>query len=156
MSFWNNLSSRERLVVAWGLFAVVIVALYVSVLEPRYQRLHVLRQQVPARQQDLAWMEAQLLRYRSLLNNRGGQSVKRKLPLLTVIEQTATASKLRANITRMQPAQGDAVRVWFEDVYFDPWIHWLELLRKQGIQVDAATVSQADRGKVNIRVTLTQ
>jgi len=156
MSYWNNLSSRERLIVGWGLFVVVAVAIYVGILEPRYQRLDSLRQMVPARQQDLAWMEAQLLQHRALLNSRGGQGQSERLPLLTMVEQTATRAKLRSNITRMQPAQAGAVRVWFGDVYFDPWLVWLDGLRKNGVQVDAANVTRSQDGKVNIRLTLTQ
>jgi type II secretory pathway component PulM len=156
MSYWSTLNARERLLIGWGIFALVATVLYISVLEPRYQRLSTLRQQVPAKQMDLAWMKAQLKQHANVLNNTGKQKTTAKLPLLTVVEQTATSAKLRANITRMQPGKDGAVRVWFGDVYFDPWLQWLEGLRKRGIQVSAANVSQSEAGKVNIRVTLVQ
>ena len=156
MNYWRSLHSRERLLLCWGFFSLVATLLYVSILEPRYQRLSVLRLQVPIKQQDLAWMKSQVKLNAGLLHGQSQKTVKERLPLLTIVEKTATSSKLREHIARMQPAQNGAVRVWFNDVQFNTWISWLEVLRKQGIAVDTASISREGDGTASVRITLVQ
>lgn len=156
MSFWTGLNPRERLLFGWGLFALIATILYIFILEPRYQRLSVLRLQVPTKQSDLAWMQAQVESNAALKTGVRNTASAQRLPLLTIVETTSTKSGLRRNITRMQPAQNGAVRVWFNEVQFNPWINWLDVLRNQGVSVDAASISRESEGVVNIRVTLVQ
>jgi type II secretory pathway component PulM len=156
MSFWTGLNPRERLLLGWGLFALIATILYVFILEPRYQRLSVLRLQVPTKQSDLAWMQAQVESNAALKSGVKNALSAERLPLLTIVEKTSTQSGLRKKISRMQPAQNGAVRVWFNEVQFNPWINWLDVLRDQGVSVDAASISRESEGVVNIRVTLVQ
>ena len=130
------------------------IALYILVLEPRYQRLNMLRSLVPSQHADLAWMQQQINQHQALLNNRSERNSAGQMPLLTVVEQTATRSGLRTHISRMQPGEGSQVRVWFDDVYFDPWLKWVESLKSSNIPVLGVTVNKAKDRKVNIRVTL--
>ncbi len=155
-AYWNSLAAREKTLVITGLITILATVLYIAVLEPRYQRLNTLRLQVPARHQDLMWMQQQVSQFKSLLVNGRTSGNRQKLPLLTIIERTATQSGLRTSINRMQPSERGQVRVWFDDVYFDPWLRWLETLRKQKIEVFAASITRAGDQKVNIRVTLGQ
>lgn len=153
-AYLRSLSSRERMLLALGLIALAATIIYVAVLEPRYQRLRMLRAQVPAQQADLAWMQEQVRRYGPLLARQESAEGLQRLPLLTIVEQTSTRAGLRANITRMQPADQGSVRVWFDDVPFDPWLLWLDSLGRQKISVSAVNIDRADEGKVNVRLTL--
>lgn len=152
--YWSSLSQRERTLLSLGIFVSVGIVLYIQVLEPRYQRLSMLRAQVPAQHEDLAWMQTQIRAFQPILNQRRQNSDSPKLPLLTIIEKTATQAGLRGNISRMQPAENNQVRVWFDGVFFDPWLRWLETLKKQDVHVSAATVNKTKDRRVNIRVTL--
>lgn len=153
-TYWRSLSARERTLLGVGLLAVIASIVYVGVLEPRYQRLKSLRNQVPAQAADLQWMKAQLHQHRDLLSGQGTESPASAQPILTTIEQSATRAGLRENIVRMQPAERGSVRVWFDDVPFDPWLQWVDALRRQNVTVTAVNIDRADPGRVNIRVTL--
>ncbi len=152
--YLRALGRRERSLLAAGTVVVIAAVLYVAVLEPRYQRLHMLRAQVPELKADLAWMQQQAARHDSLLGRRGRQAAGTGVPLLTLVEQSATAGGLRAHIGRMQPAPEGRVTVWFEEVPFDAWLKWLDSLGSRQVAVVAATVDRAGPGLVNVRLTL--
>ena len=72
-----------------------------------------------------------------------------------MIEQTAAEAQLRDNIRQVRPSENKQVRVWLQDVYFDPWLQWVAALEKQAVEVVAVSVSRVPQGnKVNIRMTL--
>jgi len=152
--YLRTLGRRERSLLAAGSVVVIAAVLYVAVLEPRYQRLHMLRAQVPELAADLAWMKQQAARHDSLLGQRSRQRTESGVPLLTLVEQSATSAGLRAHIGRMQPAPEGRVTVWFEDVPFDAWLRWLDSLGSRQVAVVAATVDRAGPGLVNVRLTL--
>lgn len=152
-AWFRSLSPRERGLIVFGGIVVAASLIYVSVLEPRYQRLQQLRSQVSAQQADLDWMRARIEQHRALLSARETPGAERP-PLLTVVEQTTTEAGLRAGITRMQPAEQGQVRVWFDNVPFDRWLRWVDSLGALRIGVVAVTVDRADDGRVNVRLTL--
>ncbi len=153
-TYWRSLSARERSLLGIGLVAVIASIVYVSVLEPRYQRLKTLRNQVPAQLADLEWMKDQVRQHRELLAGQGAGSSVPSQPILTTVEQSATRAGLRENIVRMQPAERGSVRVWFDDVAFDPWLRWVDALRRQNVTIAAVNIDRSGPGRVNIRVTL--
>lgn len=153
--FWRSLNGRERWVLGGGGAAVLAILLYALVWEPWHADLRRLRQQVPAQQQALAWMQQQAAAVRPLLERAARSPEGRDLPLLTVVEQTARASGLREAIRQMQPGEDGEVRIWIQDAPFDPWLLWTEELRKRGIESSAVSVSRsAQPNRVNIRMTL--
>jgi type II secretory pathway component PulM len=153
-TYYRSLSYRERNLVWLGVIAVIVSIAYVAVLEPGYKRLQDLREQVPAQYADLAWMKQQIDRHGDLLRAGSSQQDADRAPLLTVIEQSATRARLRENISRMQPAEGGRVRVWFDDVSFDAWLRWVDALGKQGVTVGAVNVERSGEAVVSLRATL--
>ncbi len=149
----GGLNPRERQLVFAAGFMLVAVVVYVFFLEPGYRRLEMLRGQVPALQEDLVWMRSQVEVHRDLTGAVGADAAPRP-PLLTVIEQTANQAGLRQQISRMAPAEEGRVRVWFDDVYFDPWLRWLESIRRQRVSVFAVNIVRDKQGKVDIRLTV--
>ena len=93
-TYWRSLSQRERFFVSLGLVAALATIFYLSVIEPYYQRLGTLRAAVPAQQADLAWMKAQVKNYGRLIQNRDTKKQQQRLPLLTIVEQSATQARL--------------------------------------------------------------
>ncbi len=149
----GGLNSRERRLLVLAGLLIIGMSVYVLVLEPAYSRLDMLRAQVPAMQQDLDWMRAQVAANRALLAGPKNTET-RDTPLLTVIEQTASQAGLRQQISRMAPAEEGRVRVWFDDVYFDPWLRWLEAIRREQISVHAVNIVGDKQGRVDIRLTV--
>ncbi len=149
----GGLNSRERRLLLLAGLLILGMSVYVLVLEPAYRRLDMLRVQVPAMQQDLDWMRAQVAANSALLAGPKNTET-RNTPLLTVIEQTASQAGLRQQISRMAPAEEGRVRVWFDDVYFDPWLRWLEAVRREQISVHAVNIVGDKQGMVDIRLTV--
>ena len=57
---------------------------------------------------------------------------------------------MRKSIRRMQPTEENGVQVWLDELYFDNWLKWIDLLQKRGIDVNSVTVSRAQKNTVSI------
>ena len=110
-------------------------------------------QKIPQSEQTLAWVK-------QALSREEGQSAGREKiiegPLLTVIEQTAEKAQVRTAIRRMQPNQRQAVKIWMDEVSFDQWLGWIDLLRQQNVVVSQASIVNKSPGKTDIRFTLSR
>ncbi len=157
VNYLATLNTRERWILIGGAIATFIIVFYAFVWAPWHDALARLRVQVPGQQETLVWMQREASAVQPYLKRAKRQTGKPRLPLLTVIEQTANARRLRDVIRQMQPGEGDQVRVWLRDAAFDPWLLWTDDLRKQGIEIVAATVNKSQQeNRVNIRVTLSR
>lgn len=140
-----------------GVAAAVLIVLYALAWVPWQQELERLRTEVPHKARTLAWMERQAPRVEALLSQEpaadaGGAS---DLPLLTLLERSATRAEIREQITRMSPGdEADEVRVWMDDADFDRWLRWLESLKESGIRVTEANIDRSGDNRVDIRITL--
>jgi type II secretory pathway component PulM len=154
LRYWQSLSAREQGFLATGGLLTAGILVYVLAWEPWHQELVQLRSQVPAQRTAATWMTQEADRLRPLLQQqqkRTGTDV----PLLTIVEQTAREAGLRDAIRQMQPGEGDEVKVWLQDIYFDPWIVWIDALAREGIGVSSASVTRSQQpDRVNIRVSL--
>ncbi|MDH3695547.1 MAG: type II secretion system protein M [Gammaproteobacteria bacterium] len=154
VEYWRSLSGREQFTLGLGGIAVIAIIFYVMVWEPWHKELTRLRAQVPQKIETLAWMKQQLKTVQVLRKRQpGGGVTGQSIPLLTIIEQTANKAAMRKSIRRMQPTEEDGVQVWLDELYFDSWLKWIDLLQKRGIDVDSVTVSRAKTNTVSIRAT---
>ena len=150
------LEVRERAALVLGAVGAVAIIFYATVWAPWQDSIARLRNQVPVKQENLAWMKQQAERVKPLLRKGQQQAPNSNQPLLTIVEQSASKARIREQIRRMAPGENDGqVKVWLTDADFDAWVIWLEMLRKQGVEVVAAAVNrQRDKNLVSIRVTL--
>lgn len=139
-----------------GVAAAVGIVLYAFTWVPWQQELERLRADVPEKARTLAWMEQQAPRVEALMAETGPDSNNSsELPLLTLLERSATSAEIREQITRMSPGdEPDQVRVWMDDADFDRWLRWLESLQDTGIRVTEASIDRTGSNRVDIRTTL--
>lgn len=152
-STFMALSLRERLLIGVGALVGLVMIAYLYLWEPKMNQLQELREvSVPRSEQTLAWVSQALNKAR----DQEGDSQEKIIegPLLTVIEQTAERAGVRETIRRMQPDQSKAVRIWMEEVVFDNWLRWVDLLRQQNVFVDRVSIVRESPGLVTVRVTL--
>jgi len=154
VSKFRNLSQRERAILVFGGIASAFILIYSLVWEPWQDELARLRTQVPVKQETLDWMQKQTRDIGPLIEKANQQKQSGNAPLLTVIEKSARQSKINPYIRRMAPGEGEQVKIWMTEADFDKWLIWLEALRKQGVEVESATVNRAKDNKVTIRMTL--
>lgn len=133
----------------------IVMAVYLYVWQPKMMQLDELRnQKVPQSEQTLAWVK------QALESAKNQTSVEREKiiegPLLTVIEQTAEKARVRSAIRRMQPNQSNAVKIWMDEVNFDHWLDWIDMLRQQNVIVARTGIVNKSPGVVDIRLTLSR
>jgi len=153
MDAFSSLSLRERVLIGVAMLVGLLMLGYLYIWEPKYNQLQNLRDvKIPQSEQTLAWVKQAL----DDAKNRPATKTEKIIegPLLTVIEQTAEKAGVRPAIRRMQPNQAREVKIWMEEVAFDNWLKWVELLRLQNVSVDRASIAQFSPGLVNIRLTL--
>lgn len=154
-SLWYSISPRERMIVGGGAAAVLAILLYSLVWAPWQLELERLRDQVPGKRETLAWMQQSAREAAPLLKKHKTGVAGANLPILTVVERSATEMELREAIKQMRPGEKNEVQLNLQDADFDTWLKWIDMLRKQGIEVTAAAVGRAPTpGKANIRMTL--
>ena len=153
MDAFSSLSTREKALVGIALLVGLLMIAYLYVWEPKTRQLHELRTvSVPESEQTLAWVRQALEQASS--RPAGARDKIIEGPLLTVIEQTAEQAGVRTAIKRMQPNQNQAVRIWMENVVFDKWLRWVDLLKAQNVFVERASIVRETPGVVTARVTL--
>lgn len=153
---WHNLSLRDQRILLLGSLIAIIILIYAFVWSPLQKDLKQLRPLVVSQSADLAWMQQQAAKIRQL--NQVGNSKKsmNTLPLLTVVDQTAKAQKIRNKIKQIQPGkESGTAKIWFDKVIFEQWLRWLDKTSAQGIDVTRVSITKsAEYPKVNIRMEL--
>ena len=153
---WHNLSLRDQRILVLGSLIAIAILIYAFVWSPLQKDLKQLRPLVVSQSADLAWMQQQAAKIRQL--NQAGQSKKsiNALPLLTVVDQTAKAQKIRDKIKQIQPGkESGTAKIWFDKVIFERWLRWLDKTSAQGIDVTRVSITKsAEYPKVNIRMEL--
>jgi general secretion pathway protein M len=153
MDAFSGLSLRERVLISLAGLCALFILVYLYIWEPKMIQLQNLRDvKVPQSEQTLAWVRQALEHADDRVADESEKIIEG--PLLTVIEQTAEKSGVRLMIRRMQPNQTRSVKIWMEEVPFDNWLHWLELLRLQNVYVDRTSIAKTSPGLVRVRVTL--
>ena len=153
---WHNLSLRDQRILVLGSLIALAILIYAFVWSPLQKNLKQLRPLVVSQSADFAWMQQQAAMIRQL--NQAGQSKKsiNALPLLTVVDQTAKAQKIRDKIKQIQPGkESGTAKIWFDKVIFEDWLRWLDKTSAQGIDVTRVSITKsAEYPKVNIRMEL--
>ena len=152
MTYWNNLSSRERLLIGIGLPLVLLIIFYLYFWQPYRDELQRLRRMVPEKAATLAWMQHRLAQQPVSDAVTSGSNAKG--PLLTEIEKLAISTKVQEAIQRVQPGVDGEVEIWFQDVVADQLFRWIDQLSSSFISVESATITRSSPGLVSARVKL--
>ncbi len=152
-----NLAERERWLVATAGVVVAVALFYLLAWEPLFKAREELGQAVAAQRNTLRWMQEAADEVRVLKGSaaRGGLQGRNR-SLLSVLDQTATQAGIRDHIDRMEPEGQNSVKLWLDNVPFDPLIRWIERLeRHYGVYTKRANFTPADEpGQVDARLTL--
>lgn len=149
------LQPRERWMVGVGGLVVLITVLYLGVIEP-IMKAHQRRADALEASRALAIRleEAAAVVQRSRASGRPGAN--RSQSLMAAVDMASRSGSIGKPPARIQP-EGDAeVRVWFEDVAFDPVVRWVaDLETRYGISVQTMDVEpKSDAGSVDVRLSL--
>lgn len=155
MMQWQRLAPREQWLIGGAAVMVLLAMLYVSLLEPLWQRDQMLRQRLDTQRQELAWMEwaasevVRLQQQGRVVAKPGNRS------LMGLVDGSARRQGLTDAIKRIEP-QGKAVQVRLEQVEFDKMLAWLDqLIEREGVEVSGMVVERQEVvGRVNCRLVI--
>lgn len=153
--YWHNLQPRERLILAAGAGALVLLLLYAAVWDPYQAHVARLEETISQQRADLEWMrgasaQVKTLRKGTPARPAAGQS------LLSLADSTARAQGLAEAVKRVQPEGQNGVRVWLEQAAFDDVMRWLQVLTtRYGVQVSALVAEPGEGpGRTDVRLLL--
>mgnify|MGYP001818817816 FL=1 len=156
-TWWRTRTPRERATLSAGLLsllAILFVSLVWLPLRDDLQRTH---QQVIRQAEDLGWLQQQVVRVSQLSagSSTNGANTTR-LPLLTLVDKTATGLAIRDNIRQIQPGrEAGTARIWFDKVMFEDWLRWLDQVVAQDVKVVSVSITRSTKAPtLNIRVEL--
>ncbi len=156
--WWENISQRERLMLGSAGIFLVASGVYFFVISPFTERFDKLRDAVPEKRQELAWMQEAAMEVRAL--QRGGQSKAHKSggSVMTIIDKTAKRLGLGKQLKRIEPDGQDGAKVWLEDVPHDDVMRWLHSLKaKYGVAAASLSLEAGEApGRIKARLTLTR
>lgn len=155
---YRELPPREQVVVAVGLLVVLLTLTYLVLWEPfALARLHQQTELADERAlaERLETIAAAVTRARA---SGLGAVQGREQSLLTLVDQAGRLPELGKAPTRIQPEGEKEVKLWFEDVPFDPLSQWVNTLEtRYGVVVSNADVERrAGSGLVNARLTVSR
>ncbi len=154
MTWWRNLSIREKLLLGLILPLVAAVLFYLYLWQPTYTEVKRLRLSVPEKNATLAWMRHRLANSRT--GSESSVAEESRGPILTVIEQVAIAAGVKPAIQRVQPGNDGSVEVWYQEVVADQLFRWIDQLAEAGIAVQTATITRLTPGLVSARVKVSR
>ena len=140
------------MVLGAGFVLTIAILTYALLLEPWYRELVRLRGEVPKKEADLQWMNGHVdvaTRLRTKKQEKGSLT---STSLLSLVEKTADAAKVP--IRQINPGNDGEVKIWFKETDFDPWLVWLESLRKHGVEATSVSIDRTGTDKVSIRLTV--
>lgn len=152
---FNELNPRERLIVAGGGFALLIIAIYLFAWDPLIARQVALNESVKSQQ----LIYQQMLESAAEVTNSkgaGNYKVISASALQSIINRTAKSALPGAVIKRVEKNRRQAVQVWIDQVAFDDMVKWLGGLQQtKGVRVETLFSERTTQlGRVNVRLTL--
>ncbi len=153
MMRWEDLQFRERIAVVGGVAALLLALLYL-LMQPLLSRRDLLREEIATRQADLVWMQNSA---EKIIRSGAAAQNPATVSPLKLIDQTVRANNLTGQLKRLEPGNGNEIKVWMEDVVYVDLIHWLRQLTSEGqITIASLTVEKSGApGRVNARLTFT-
>lgn len=146
--WWQQLNSREQLLVAAMTLVCIVFIFYSAIWQPLNNSLLEANSKLSKQQQLLTWVQENTALYQQAKRSNG--QAKLSGSISSIANRSAKTYKL--TITRMQP-QGDDLQVWIDSTPFTQLLFWLEhLANNEGLQVKAIDLTQGDRvGEVKVR-----
>jgi len=155
-NWWQGLQARERLLLLVGAGAIVATLYWLALVEPLAAREARLVKSIAAERETQQWLTAQ----RPRLGTMGADAGRERLPdgasLLAAINDSAAASGVAAQLTRVTPAGARGATLGFAGVPYASFMRWLLAVdTRYGANVDRIRLERADTpGVVNVELSL--
>lgn len=156
-AWFASLEARERLIVATGGAAAVLIIVWGAIWLPLDRAHDGMRTSVSTWEESLADLKVVGARLAAADDGDAGPRVISNESPVVIVDRTLRERGLNRTVKRQQPVP-NGIRVEFESVAFDDLVLWLGALQSDyAMTVQAASLSaasQAGPGRVNASLTL--
>lgn len=154
--YWQQLTTRERVLLLVGGGLLLVVLVYTMLIEPLSTSRAELQEVVERTRATHSAIQQAVAEARVL---RGGGAKPRQAlgaqSMMGRIDESARRFGLGAQMKRVEPSGKDKISIWLEKASFDSLAAWLEEMERQyGMQVQTLEAERIDTGRVNARVVL--
>ncbi len=133
--WFDGLEQRDRIVLAAGAVAVVLIVAWVFIWTPLRSGAAELDDTVAEKHEMLATLQ----RAQALGGPAPSAAAAATQSLVLIVDQTHRAHGLTGTLSRNQPDGTDGIRVTFQAASFDSLVTWLVALqRSYGVAVESA------------------
>lgn len=154
-NFWQDLQPRERGLISVGvslLFCGLLYAYLWLPLSHQRQRMHELMPRFQMQAAQLNAARDEVLKLKAQV----GTLSRVQLPLRQVLEDSSTASGIRAQIERIDMMGDASATIALGSVSFDSWLLWLkELQTKHSLRLSSCEITATGQtGLVKIQASV--
>jgi len=154
--WFENLNSRERLIVTGGAVVVGLILFWSIVLNPIYSGVDQMSQRIETKRVLIGWMQTAAAEIKAAGNVSVADTVGQSL--VVVIARSAKQAGLEKALSQNQPIGEDGIRVRLERAPFDTIVNWLAQLHTgNGLELESASFERlTTAGTVNASIVLRQ
>ena len=154
--WFENLNSRERLIVTGGAVVVGLILFWSIVLNPIYSGVDQMSQRIETKRVLIGWMQTAAAEIKAAGNVPVADTVGQSL--VVVIARSAKQAGLEKALSQNQPIGEDGIRVRLERAPFDTIVNWLAQLQSgNGLDLESASFERlTTAGTVNASIVLRQ
>ena len=156
--WYNGLPQREKILVVATSAVLVITMLYLMIWEPIYQGLDQQQQKYKIQKGTVSWMQNAASEVKTLKRSGATSVTNSDQPVSLVIEQSASKSGLKKNISKLESSGKDGAQVKLDSASFDQMLIWLNTLEtRHGVIATSAKIERSDKiGIVNARLSFSK
>lgn len=150
-AWWQQLESRERIMVLIGGIITALILYYGVILKPLMDNHEKNVQLIEQRENDLAWMKSAAKQIKA---NGNSISVDTSRSVLAITDGTAKQFQMKPFIRSVKPEGSTIVNLDVTSAPYTTMMRWLAHMEKQfGLTVMRLRIQNTDNG-VDARITL--
>lgn len=149
---YRGLEDRDQFAIKVLVLFVVTVLIYALIITPAKDYAKTAKSNFVKSTSTYEWMQAN----KNVFDNKVGQSVAAREGQSLLSLASNTAKNFGMSFKRFEPADGNALRLWLDDVNFNDLVQWIEALDKTyNIAVREISVDPSLRkGLVSTKIVL--
>jgi len=148
MSFWQNLSSRERMLLGGAAALVAILAIFFLGVRPVLNAKANAETAQTAALRDLEILQTNLPKLSGVSASTGSQPFNRN-----AVMQNVQANSLE--LTRIQPESDGALKLWFDEATTPQLYKFMaDVTGNYAAKITSVQISRKNNGKVSATLTL--
>ncbi|MBL4606696.1 MAG: type II secretion system protein M [Pseudomonadales bacterium] len=151
---FNQLETRDqKALLILGAFAALILV-YALIWLPVADKTHNAERSRDAKRSLVEWMQSKESEAMAVSGAQGNKNQTSSAPMLSIINQSA--QKNRISLKRFEPEGNAKLRVWVEDVPFNNFILWVQVLESEHqIHVASMSLDNPDQsGRISAKLIL--